>query len=183
VTLEHRSPLKPGRVYHRKFDHDEARSLLASGWTRAAVARRMGVSEARILQISSPEERAKAQRRSVEFHAAICDDCGGPCSHNWSSKHGRHDRVVCRKCDGLRRSEDRLLERMNEDGDILCSGCGQHLHPAEFLPTTRTGMPKSTCRACGSRQRREYREAHREADRAYQRDRKRRIAAERKDTA
>ena len=175
MSLEYHSA-KRRRVYQRLFDHDECRELYADGWTHKALSEKYGVSIARISQVCNPATEAAVRRSREEFVAAICDDCGGDCTHNWSSKHGRHDRVVCRSCDARRRSEDHLMDRLDADGDILCNDCGQHRPHDEYQ--LRRGVPAPYCRACVTARRRAYREAHPEVERAaYERQKARRRAA------
>jgi hypothetical protein len=66
---------------------------------------------------------------------------------------------------------------MNTEGDILCTRCGEHRPPADYQPR-KNGSPCSHCRSCRSARRKAYREAHADADRAYQRDYQRRRRAQ-----
>jgi len=176
------SEKRPGRVYRRKFDHDQARELRAEGWTYQRLADHFGVSVAAIEYLCNPTAKARNRRHTREWYSAICDDCGADCTHNWSARVARHDRVVCFRCAHLRRSEKALLERMNQDGEIRCGGCGRHRDPALFVMKAN-GSPRPQCRDCETARRTAYRAAHRDHERAYDRERKRRIARKRREAA
>lgn len=148
---------KRARAYARRFDHDECRRLYATGgWTQSRLAARFGVSQARIGQIVNPSLKARVDARSRERFAALCDDCGGPCTHNWWNKNGRHDRVICRTCSMERKREERLLGRLNEAGDIRCHACGNHKPIEAYRLRPATGYPCNYCRACETAKRMEY---------------------------
>ena len=168
---------KNGRVYERRFDHDEAKRLRASGWTWRALADRYGVCANAVVRVVDDRARARLDASTRQWMTALCDDCGSECTHNWSSKHGRHDRVVCRPCSMERRKEESLLSRMDENGDLLCSGCGVYRPMVDFV-MRQSGSPRSRCRACETEARRVHRHANIEATRAWDREYKRRRRAE-----
>lgn len=160
----------------RRFDWDEARRLRAEGWTLVALAERFSVSRAAIVFATNDAARKRAHERVTAKFRMICDDCGGPCSHNFWARTGRHDRIVCQKCAGVRRSEEALLSRMNEDGDLACSQCGEY-KPMDAFSGNGRGYPRSECRSCETIRRQAWREANRERDRANDREAKRRARA------
>jgi hypothetical protein len=68
VSLETISDRKPGRVYRRAFDHDEARELYATGlWSQSALAERFGVSRAAVGRVLNPRRREAMARHSKEW--------------------------------------------------------------------------------------------------------------------
>jgi hypothetical protein len=164
---------KRRRVYPRLFDHDEAQRRREAGEPVAALAAEYGVSVDRIYQVTSDAARARVVENMRLHHLALCDDCGGECTHNWSSKRSRHDRVVCRACSDERQREDALLERLDPDGLIHCSKCDQHLDIKAYR-IRPNGYPAIRCRSCETAARRAYRHAHLGEDRRYSREYKRR---------
>ncbi len=161
---------KRNRVYARKFDHDEARRLVQAGASYQEVASMFGVTYAAVRRVVDPRVRRKmdeATRRQFEY---VCEDCGGLCTHNFSSKRGNHDRVVCKACAVERRREDELLKRLDDEGNLRCGRCHEH-KPVEAFRMRATGFPNHTCKACVNGKRREWRLAN--LERARQAERRR----------
>lgn len=174
---------KNGRVYPRAFDHDQAREFYAEGASLAELAAVYGVVPQAIKRVVDPVTYERMSTRTREFFKTVCEDCGGPCSKNWYNSRPtlRMDRVVCVRCAGVRRSEEALLARLDEDGNLRCSVCGRWKPMAEYASRrTSQGMvvPRHDCRECSSAARRRHRHANAEATRAWDREyRKRRRAA------
>jgi hypothetical protein len=168
---------KNGRVYPRLFDHDEALRLRGEGWTIQMVADHFGVSYRGVQRVTTPGERERMDAATMERFEAICDDCGGRCTHNWSNRHGRHDRVVCQPCAAIRTREEALMARLNEDGDVRCTHCDAY-QPMSVFSNDR-GYPRAWCPSCETESRKARRRANRDRENAWQREykRKRRLAA------
>jgi len=172
-----------GRLATRptRFDWDDCRRLRDEGWTQIRLAAHFGVSQAAVSRVLNIEKvRPKEAERRQRYYAACCEDCGGRASVNWAERSEHNQRrlnegVLCRRCSGTRRREATLLRRINPDGDILCSKCGQHRPPDRFRDTR--GFPKEWCKDCETVQRRAHRQAHPEIERAaYERQKARRRA-------
>lgn len=148
---------KRNRVYPRKFDHELAIARYHEGVPVKRIADEMGVTDGAVWRVVDPRIRKRMSEAMRLRFAALCDDCGGPCTHNWSSKHQRHDRVVCNRCAGIRRREDTLLSRLNDEGDIRCARCEQHQPVTEYRMDA-AGFPKGRCRSCETAARRAYRQ-------------------------
>lgn len=156
----------------RKFDHDEARRLYRAGWTKTELARFFGVSHPSIANVVD-ERVARAQR---EWHKAIfaatCDECGGACSKNWYAERVRLDRTLCQKCYSTLLSEEALLARHDEHGNLRCGHCGAY-KPLEEYRIGPSGSPFKRCRLCETEARRDWRHRNRERENAWQREYKR----------
>jgi hypothetical protein len=166
---------KRNRVYQRKFDHDECRRLRQDGWTYQALADHYHVSIAAIDRVLNPNRRKRMDERTRDWLTAICDDCGKTCTHNWSSKKGRHDRVCCKQCGDKRRREEHLIARHDEHGNIHCCRCETHKPPDDFR-FDKHGFPRNRCRSCETAARRDYHHRHLEQERAWLREYRRRRA-------
>ena len=168
---------KRNRVYSRKFDHDEAIRLRAEGWTWQSLADHFGVVPQAVRRVVNPTVRKRMDKNTKERFKALCGDCGRECTHNWWTKRARHDRVVCFHCSQIRTREENLLTRLDPDGNIRCSKCGEHR--THDMYRFDRGFPVSHCRTCETASRRANREANVERERAYMREyhRKRKAAA------
>jgi len=165
------SPLKPNRVYVRKFDHDAARARYAAGESVTAMAREFGVHPTAVWRVVSSRIiesiRERAQKRKS---AGVCDDCGGP-MHMGSRYNGS---THCHDCSALARAT-------NVRPDALrCATC-REWKPDEDFPFNRAGRKThrgrhDQCRSCQTVARRERRARNREADNAYSREYRRRRA-------
>jgi hypothetical protein len=172
VRLTHVSPLKPNRVYIRKFDHDKARARYAAGESVAAMAREFGVTDGAVWQVVSPR-MIEAYRKRAEKNktAGICDDCGGP-MHLGSRYRGS---TRCRDCASL------VLATNVRPDSLRCPTC-REWKPDEDFPFSR-GVHKhhrdrhAQCRLCLTVARRSHRQRNREAHNKYQREYRRRRAA------
>lgn len=153
-VLETRSA-KINRVYPRKFDHDQARELHAGGVSLRQIARQVGVSRSAVQRVVNPIRRQQVDAATKRTLEAICDDCGGRCSHNWYAKDHRHDRVVCRSCAAKRTRRETLARRLDQDGRIHCSKCDTHRPPSMYRLVR--GFPYCWCRPCENAQRRSSR--------------------------
>lgn len=174
---------KNGRVYQRRFDHDEARLRYQDGESVAAMAREFGVTESAIWQVVSESTRRCSQRATAAYLArnrVPCDNCGKPgvLLPHIGGKKGRGDgRALCHRC-----RSDEKIERLRfdlETAELVAVRCvsldcanGERWQPPEnFTNGTRfrwlrEGGIHSHCRACQTRARREYRRAHPEVEAA-----------------
>lgn len=161
----------------RKFDWDEALVLRASGLSWQSVAERCGVSETAVRRILVPgeAERMEAYRanyqREKRPHAGVCPDCGGESSQGRYRKGSR-----CRACDTRHKCKSA------RDDTLRCSTCRLWL-PDDQFPNQQAHVGKSrrgrhaVCRPCQNVARQLNREANRERERVYNRERRRRAKA------
>jgi hypothetical protein len=181
---------KNGRVYQRRFDHDEARARHAAGETYRALAHAYGVSTTAVERVCDDKVRAQMNDRVMaRIYSGVCEGCGKGVT---SAEHRRHKRVagdkrvLCIRCRGIAK---RTRLRYDKDGvlvEVCCSSLdcanGERWQTPDSFPggvKLRDVRPKGIhtfCRACNTRQRRAYRHAHREqetaANRAYRARRK-----------
>lgn len=169
---------KRNRVYPRAFDHDEARALRESDpkrWTYPALAAHFGVSQSAIARVLNPATNERMAAQALKHQRGKRTPCKGGCGALvWNAVPGRSG--LCPACIGAQRAADGV-----RDGELLCRSCGEWKADDKFLgkgPKGRRGR-KSHCRACGAARRRAWRQAHLEQERAADRERKRRKAAER----
>lgn len=165
-----------GRIYARKFDHDEARARHAAGESVSALAEAYGVTYNAVDRVVKPgrlEIEARARARYTEKQ--VCDVCGG---RAWKQAQRTDDgRNLCRSC----RGKERRTRFTEVDGGVhaLCFGC-RKVKPLDEFPggvRFRDVRPKGVsgeCRACQTRKRRERRHANPEATLAYHRSYRRR---------
>lgn len=150
-----------GRVYKRKFDHDEARFLHSRGASLRDLAEKYGVSQARINQVVNPEVGRRAEERSSAYRWA-CPECGAP-------TQGKRKR--CRPCANKLRATSVRAE------ELQCFRC-QQWKPDESYPSNRQEPVRrgrhGLCRVCQTEVKREYRKRNPEKTRAYEREYRRR---------
>lgn len=137
---------KRNRAYVCKFDHDEARVRYAAGETQSELARRYGVSRARIRQIVLPEVGERARRESLaRMRSGVCERCGKGCS-----LYSLH----CAPCAAVARTTS------VRDDELLCFSCREWkadaLFPRNRNESYRRGR-HSGCTACGTKAKREWR--------------------------
>ena len=91
---------KRNRVYPRRFDHDEARTLyIMEGWTLSALARHFGVTPSAVKRVVDPATKLRMYEKSLAFlMSGECRACGGP-----RNLYGRHSKPyessgLCRRC-------------------------------------------------------------------------------------
>jgi hypothetical protein len=161
TTISH----KKGRVYHRHFDHDEARRLRAEGlWTYSRLAEHFGVSEAAVMRVCNPEFRARMDARLKEFvWRNKREPCKGECGRLvWMMTKGRSG--YCQSCLGERRVAADVRE-----GELRWTQCRQWKPDSEFGhnknkarrglgPRTRSRM--RMCMALDRRRPRVYSRTH-----------------------
>lgn len=139
------------RVYVRKFDWDEARSLYEQGVPKGVIARHLGVTSAAIHYAVDPAVLERMRVHSIEYQkSGRCIDCGGPCSRNPS--YGEHRCVSCAGI--LRRTSVRPTE-------LRCFGC-KEWKPDRAFPRSRSEKHRrgrhGFCTPCGTAARRAWRE-------------------------
>lgn len=149
-----------GRVYKRKFDHDEARYFYARGSTIKQLAEKYGVSTARINQVVNPEVGRRADEAASAYRW-LCADCGAPTQHKGSR---------CREC------ANKLRATSVREGELWCFHC-RTWKPDQDFPKNRQATARrghhGICRVCSTEVRRDHRHRNREAENAYQRAYKR----------
>lgn len=156
------------RVYERKFDWDEARRLRAQGLSYGEIGRRLGVSATAIQRVCDAAYHARDRARlAAQARRGICVDCGAPASHNYSRPVAR-----CKPCADARRPKVK-------DGQAYCPTCKTWKPLSDFSPSkqkTNRGV-HGECKSCQAARRQAWREANRERQRAYDRERRRRQRA------
>lgn len=152
------------RVYTRKFDWDEAIRRREAGETYPAIAKAFGVSVAAVRMAVNPAERERMARTSSAWvRGARCPDCGTQTTRNRKGEDNR-----CTQC------ATRLRATSVREEELQCTRC-QEWKPDEDFPMNRSETPlrryrHGLCRACSTIARREYRQRHPEAQRAYDRE-------------
>lgn len=144
---------KNGRVYQRKFDHEEAQRRYAAGELASALAREYGVTRHAVASVVS--DRTKATRRRYEMHvklAGVCERCSAPT--NLAAQ--RNGSRFCRDC-----ASDNQATSVG-DGVLMCFKCREWKLDDDFPHTVSGAIRRrgrhSFCRACQTKARQEYRE-------------------------
>lgn len=157
----------------RKFDHDEARRRYTAGEKASALAAEFGVTSNAVLRIASPGAGEAFKRASAAFYArnhVPCEVCGKSClglTITSKAKRCPDGRALCIRCRADERRE-RLL--FDEQGNLVsvrclaldCANGERWQSPDNFANgqrhrEVRAGGIHNRCRACGTRDRREYR--------------------------
>lgn len=160
------------RTYKRKFDHELARELYATGiYTKAQLATYFGISMAgleyaikpgrkeQLLAYSRTYNRRNARKVLDRQKTAACCDCGAPIKP--ISKR-------CRTCHRAKVS----YPTFNEVGEVFCHCCHEFKPDSEYSTDFRypsRGNLRTYCRPCSNATRREYRARHPEKEREYYR--------------
>lgn len=151
-----------GRVYTRKFDHDEARRLHETGESYSALGRRYGVSATAVRRVCDHEFARCLEERARAFQQSACPGCGAP---TWAGRH-------CVDC--VARARTKV-----HDGRAYCPACDTWKPVEDFSPSNgrrRRGVHME-CRVCDTARRRRWRQENRERENATTRERRRRKAA------
>lgn len=134
-----------GRVYFRKFDHDEARARHEAGETMAAIAADYGVSYNAIWQVIRDwKSQPLAQKR--EF----CVDCGEYCSKPIEGHEPR-----CIRC-----ATAHYLATSVRADTLRCTTCRAWKPDTDFSPHTKRYARRGRhlqCRACNTAAKRAWR--------------------------
>jgi hypothetical protein len=156
---------KTGRLYERRFDHDEARARHTAGEKILALAIEYGVSETAVSRALDPRRRERDNEATRRWRTGTCEDCGGPAMRLVGAKlkHNPDGRTLCLAC----RSKDRRTAVLVFDNGVVavkCLTCKDWLAPARFPKGTRyrdlrPGGFHNSCRTCQTALRRAYREA------------------------
>lgn len=154
---------KKGRLYVRRFDHDDARRRFAAGETISALARAYGVTYNAVHRAVTPgaPERQRANHR--RWRTGQCEHCGGPAMRLVAGKRERtpDGRTLCSSCRGrVRRKPIKF-----EDGVVKaeCGTCGTWKPLGEFPPRVARALGEGrrvvyVCSACSTSKRTQYRE-------------------------
>jgi hypothetical protein len=153
-----------------RFDWKKARRLRAEGLSYVAIASRLGVSEAAVYRICKEGARERANARSAAWvRNGICPFCGAQATRAGGQS-------LCRDCDNKRRATS------VRETELRCVTCHEW-KPDDAFPFNRAGKKlhrgrHSSCRACLTVLRADYRVRNREKERAYERTyrRRRRLA-------
>jgi len=164
VTLEYRSSRR-NRVYQRKFDHDQARGMYATGAiSQRELAEHFGVSVSAVARVVSEEAREYRARYYREVRTLTeCVDCGGPAYRDPSTP----GEARCRRCSNLLKRSRFRYDDLGQLAAVRCNlrNCanGERWQPPENFPRgmhykdVRPGGIHTSCRACNTRSRRERR--------------------------
>lgn len=175
---------KKNRVYHRAFDHEEAKRLREEeGWTYTRIADHFGVSTAGVLRVLNPKYRTYSDRQTNAYHRKRRTACKGGCGKLvWNTTKGRTG--YCQQCLAARM----VAADVRED-ELRCTRCRQWRPDDEFpLAKIRNGKRKNFgrrhkhcwCRQCVTAVRREFRHAHREQERVTTRQYDKTVRTERR---
>jgi hypothetical protein len=144
---------KNGRVYRRKFDHEQAQIRHAAGETVTALAREYGVSFQAVKRVVDLRTRARMAEQTRRYlMSGVCVDCG----KEGVSIHGPR----CRAC------ASQLKANSVRADTLRCTTCRRWLPDSDF---PRRGANKARrqrhkqCRECNTVARRAYREKHKAA--------------------
>lgn len=161
-----------GRIYVRKFDHEEAVSRHKAGESIGALAREYGVSYAAVWRVVTPGYKEHDIAKNRAWRRGICQNCRGPAMRLVSAKkiHNPDGRTLCARC---RSRERRERLRFDDTGKLIAVRCirrdcanGERWQPPEHFPRgtrfrdVREGGIHSECRACNTRSKQRYRAAH-----------------------
>jgi hypothetical protein len=145
-----------GRVYHRHFDHDEARRLRAQGWSWSKLAERFGVTTQAVTRVCDPEVAARMSASYLESQRRQRMPCRGGCGRLVWQIGNRSG--YCTRCVAAQRTAGDV-----RPAELRCIVCRQWKPDDEFGTShgrlSRRGHD-SDCRACASARRRDYRRRH-----------------------
>ncbi len=160
-----------GRVYVRRFDHEEAARRIANGEKASALAAEYGVTSKAIhlaVAARDPERREATNEYHRRWRTTVCEDCGGPAMKLVGGKRekNRDGRILCNTCRG---KEKREGVEVDADGRVLrvrCVTCKAWQEPGVFCRGVRyrdlrDGGFHNECRPCGTARRIRYRDEHR----------------------
>jgi hypothetical protein len=172
---------------------DEAARRHEAGESVAALADEYDVTVTAVYQairrLNDPALKAAENATRKAARTTACETCGGPAMKLIGSKlrHNRDGHVLCASCRNKTRRE---RFRFDETGALIAVRCssvdcanGDRWQPPEHFAghtNHRDIRPKGVhglCRACNTVQRKRYRQEHREHERAYDRERRRRQRA------
>ena len=142
-----------GRVYRRKFDHEDAQRRYATGETIAALAAEYGVTAKAVERVVRPEVRARMYAAaSLHGHRYRHDTCA--CGARKDKRAAR-----CRDC----HLREVLGEVFDAHGYLRCNRCNCYLPLTEFgfdAHKRERAFRRAYCRECEARARQDYRERH-----------------------
>ncbi len=150
------------RIYHRRFDHDEAQKLRAEGWTWAELARHFGVTTNAIQRVCLPHVREKMNVHTKKYLRDTRQPCKGGCGKLvWTNVKSRSG--YCSHCVAqLKFSAD------VRDDALRCTQCREWKPDSDF-PTHHPSQVRRgrspECRACSTARRWKHRHAHPEQER------------------
>lgn len=165
---------KSGRVYVRRFDHEEAQARYEAGETIAALAAEFEVTYRAVWNVATESGRTavrKSQENAKRRYEGqgICDDCGGPMNLGGRLYNGARR---CNPCSALAQATS------VREGELRCVICKQWKPDYGFPHNKRERGARrgrhTVCRSCQTVVRRDHRRRNREAENAYQRAYKRR---------
>lgn len=153
---------KRARVYHRAFDHDEARRLHAEDprhWTYTRLADRYGVSCQGVRRVLDNEVNRKMGEYSLAYaRRHYRAPCKGGCGTLVWAAHRKGRTGYCTQCVAKTRAPQNV-----RPSELRCSRCGEWKPDAEFYrrsaSVARRGRT-TLCKPCSAIERREFRHKH-----------------------
>lgn len=161
-----------GRVYVRRFDHEEAAKRYAAGERVVDLAAEYGVSITAIYRVVTPGAKARDVESARRWRTGTCEECGGPAMRIISSKkeHNPDGRCLCQACRGRASREGVRLDAAGHVAAIQCQllDCanGERWQPPENFGRgaryrdLREGGFHKNCRSCATALKRLYRATH-----------------------
>jgi hypothetical protein len=154
----------------RRFDHDEARRLYASGMSGPKLAVQFGVSQTAIYRVVNPAVAKHMADYTTQRLRGECSVCGQPCSFNFYQQATPR----CAACYAT------AMATSVRSDTLQCTTCKEWKPDSEFpgarQKTYRRGRHRQ-CRACNTTMKREWRARNRDRDNATSRRYKQRLAA------
>lgn len=144
---------KNGRIYPRKFDHEEARRRFKRGENIADLAHELGVTWAAVSFAVDRHRRNANLLLKAEQMSSHCATCGEPCSWN------RYQQAEPRCLDCF----DKARTTSVRENELLCFGCRNWKPDNDFPHSAARHCHKrrgrhNCCRVCGSEMKRAWRE-------------------------
>lgn len=159
MTFTYVSPKRPGRVYVRRFDYDEAQRRYDAGESIRTLADAYGVTYESVRRVVTESGRTVRPLQNERAKGAgACDRCGGPMNAHSRISGSR----LCRSC----ASED-LVTTVRADS-LRCVTC-KEWKPDRAFPHDRQRPHRrgrhNQCTACQTKAKRAYRKRQRERGR------------------
>lgn len=156
-----------GRVYARRFDHEEARARHLAGESIKVLAAEYGVTYRAVHQVVTPGEQARTAEYNRAWRTTSCEVCGGEAMRLITGKIEKNPdgRVLCLSCRGKERRENVIVGAHDVVVFVRCATCGEWKDPDAFprgsrYPDLREGGFHNQCRTCQTVARQAYRERH-----------------------
>jgi hypothetical protein len=158
-----------GRIYVRRFDHEEAAEWHRAGMSIRDLADHYGVTYEAVRVVVTAGEKRRSVERQKRWRTITCEHCGGPAMKLTGGKkvHNPDGRILCGRC-----RSDVLRERLRFDelGNLAAVRCSsldcahgsrwqapENFSRGQRHREVRKGGIHGQCRDCQTRARRLYR--------------------------